>query len=94
MSTIKVEQAHSLSIDEAKSKVDAFGQDMKERFGLSMSWDGNTARLKGLGASGDVEVRSDMVVVAIKLGMMAKAAGIKADRVEASVTKRLQSALG
>jgi len=94
MSTIKVEQAHDLSIEEAKTKVEAFGQDMKERFGLSMTWDGNRALLKGIGASGDVEVKSDAVLVAIKLGMMAKAAGIKADRVEASVIKRLKSAFG
>ena len=94
MSTIKVEQGHDLSIEDARARVEAFGQDMKERFGLSMTWDGNRARLEGIGASGDVEVRSDAVVVAIKLGMMAKVAGIKADRVEASVTKRLKSAFG
>jgi len=36
MSTIKVEQGHDLSIEDARARVEAFGQDMKERFGLSI----------------------------------------------------------
>jgi putative polyhydroxyalkanoate system protein len=94
MSTIRVEQPHTKSIEEAKQAVEAFGDDMKARYGLKLEWAGTQAKLKGTGASGDVSVKADAVVVQVKLGMLAKAAGIKADKVEASIKKRLAAALG
>lgn len=93
MSTIRVEQPHNKSIDDAKAAIDVFGKDMKDKYGLGLDWSGDTAKLKGLGASGEIGVGPDRVVVEVKLGMMAKAAGIKADKVEASIKKRLASAL-
>ncbi|MGF1510548.1 MAG: polyhydroxyalkanoic acid system family protein [Myxococcota bacterium] len=93
MSTIRVEQPHTKSLEEAKAAVDSFGQDLQARYGLKLDWNGQNATLKGLGASGDIAVEASRVVVQVKLGMMAKAAGIKADKVEASISKRLAAAL-
>jgi putative polyhydroxyalkanoate system protein len=93
MSTIKVEKSHQLPIEDAKKAIDRFGEDLKSKYGMNLAWSGNVATLKGTGASGDIEVEPERVVVTVKLGMLAKAAGIKADKVEASIDKRLDAAL-
>lgn len=92
MATVRVEQPHALSIDDAKKALEKFAEDIA-KYGMKLHWSGSEAELKGIGASGDVKVHSDKVVVTVKLGMMAKAAGVKADRLEGSIARRLQSAL-
>ena len=92
MATVKVEQAHSLSVDEAKDALKSFASEIA-KFGMRLEWSGNSAALKGTGASGDVQVAADRVVVTVKLGMLAKAAGVKADRLEGSIGRRLADAL-
>ncbi len=92
MSTIKVTQAHQLSIDDAKSALSGFEQDLK-KYMVKLAWSGPNAELKGTGVSGDVKVTTADVTVTVKLGMLAKAAGVKADLLEKSIAKRLKSAL-
>ena len=93
MSTVKVCEPHSgLPLEEIKSRLQAFEQDVA-KYGLKMSWSGDRADLKGTGASGDIQVDAGMVTVTIKLGMVAKVAGIKPDLLERSIRKRLQAAL-
>lgn len=93
MSTIKIQKPHQLSIEDAKKAIDRFGEDIREKYGMKLAWSGNQATLQGTGASGDVAVEPDRVTVTVKLGLLAKAAGIKADKVEASIEKRLTAAL-
>ena len=92
MATVRVEQAHSLSVEEAKKALDEFAKDIA-KFGMKLEWNGATAVLKGTGASGDVSVESERVVVTVKLGLLAKAAGVNPDRLEGSIGRRLASAL-
>ena len=92
MATVRVEQSHSLSVDEAKDALKSFASEIA-KFGMRLEWNGSKAALKGTGASGDVTVEPDKVVVTIKLGMLAKAAGVKADRLEGSIGRRLAQAL-
>jgi len=93
VSTVHVEQPHSLSVDEVKVKLEAFAADIA-KYGMKLVWAGSRADLKGTGASGSVVVEATKVIVEVKLGMIAKAAGVKADRLEGSIKKRLASALG
>ena len=92
MSTIKITQAHRLTGEDAKSKLGAFESDIA-KYGMRLDWKGNRADLKGTGASGAVDVTSSAVSVEVKLGMMAKMAGVKPDLLEKSIQKRLKSAL-
>jgi len=92
MSTIRVEQAHALDLESAKRAVDVFAQDIA-KYGMKLVWSGSRGELKGTGASGEVEVESSRVVVTVKLGMVAKMAGVKADKLQASIEKRLKAAL-
>lgn len=92
MSTVQVDQAHALGNDVAKKKLDAFAEDIK-KYGMSLVWSGDAAELKGVGASGTVKVTPTNVSVTVKLGMMAKAAGVKPDKLQESIAKRLKAAL-
>jgi putative polyhydroxyalkanoate system protein len=92
MSEIRVRQAHNLGIEGAKSALGAFESYLAER-GTKLAWNGPRAEVKGPGVSGAVVVTEAEVDVSVKLGMLAKAAGIKADKLEASIAKRLSAAL-
>ena len=92
MATINIERTHTLSLDQARSAIDKFEGDLK-RFGLKAEWKGNVAQLKGTGASGEIRVEPSKVSIEIKLGLLAKAAGIDPTRVQASIEKRLDAAL-
>ena len=81
MSKVSVNAPHSLDQDSAKSKVSVF-EDMVSKFGVKVVWSGYNAEIKGMGISGDISVSTSDVTVNLKLGMMAKAAGVKADKLE------------
>ena len=92
MADVHVREAHALEPTEAKQRVLSFEDDMK-KFGVKASWKGTHADLKGTGVSGSIEVTSSEVTVSLKLGMLARAAGIDAQRLEGSIRKRLKAAL-
>jgi len=91
MSTIKVSQPHSVTIDEARAKVQGF-EEMVKKYGVKSDWSGNRAKLKGTGVSGSIAVQPASVDVELKLGLLAKAAGVKPDLLKASIEKRLKAA--
>ena len=92
MSTVTVTESHALSVDDAKKALADFEGDLS-KYGMKLDWNGPNATLKGTGASGDVRVTNNDVTVVVKLGMMAKMAGVKPDLLEKSIQKRLRSAL-
>lgn len=92
MSQIHVQESHNLPVSEARERASSF-EDMFSKFGVKPKWSGNSATIKGPGVKGDVQVTDSDVTIDLKLGMLAKAAGIKADKLEASIRKRLRSAL-
>ena len=92
MSTIRVCEQHRLEQDAAKSKVSVF-EDMVSKFGVKVIWSDYKAEVKGMGIGGNIVVTEQDVTVTLKLGMMAKAAGVKADKLESSIRKRLVDAL-
>lgn len=93
MSTILVRQAHKLSVEDAKKALGGFESDLAQK-GVKLVWSGANAEIKGTGVSGGVKVSTSEVSVEVKLGMLAKAAGVKADLLQKSIEKRLSQALG
>ena len=91
MSTIRVKQTHSFDRDEARNRFASF-EEMMGKYGAKLDWNGYTAAIKGIGVSGDVHVLTDAVEIVLKLGMMAKAAGVDPVRLEGSITRRLEAA--
>ncbi len=92
MADVRVTQSHSLSRDEAKQQMAGF-EEMMKKYGVSAKWSGGHADLKGTGVKGSIDVSDSKVQVELKLGMLAKAAGIDPARLEKSIRRRLKEAL-
>ena len=91
MSTINVVESHQKSVGEIKSGLSQF-EEMFKKYGVKVAWNGANASLSGP-VSGEINIDDSTLKVTIKLGMMAKMAGIDAARLESSIRKRLRVAL-
>jgi putative polyhydroxyalkanoate system protein len=89
---VVVTESHKLGIEGAKRALEPFSADLS-KYGMSLHWKGSEADLKGTGASGSVVVTDTQVTVTVKLGMMAKVAGIKPDKLHDSIQRRVRAAL-
>ncbi|MGB5374869.1 MAG: polyhydroxyalkanoic acid system family protein, partial [Polyangiales bacterium] len=67
-------------------------EDMMKKYGVSAKWSGSHADLKGTGVKGAIDITDSDVRVELKLGMLAKAAGIDPDRLSKSIGRRLKEA--
>ncbi len=92
MSSVVVTEPHAFSVDEARGRLTVLEDDLA-KYRMKLVWKGDNAVLKGTGASGDVKVTGSDVTITIKLGTMAKMAGVKPDLLSKSLQKRLKSAL-
>jgi len=92
MGTIKIRQEHSLSKEEARDRLAAFEEQMKA-YGAKLVWKDTRAEVSGLGVSGSAVVSDTLVELTIKLGLLAKAAGVDEDRLRGSIERRLVIAL-
>ncbi len=92
MSEVVVTQAHTLGAEQARAKISSF-EEMLEKYRVKVDWKGNSGKLKGTGVSGHINVTDTDVTVKIKLGMLARAAGVDAKRLQSSIEKRLGPAL-
>jgi len=92
MADVRIVKEHNLSLEEARTKVADF-EGMLKKYGVKVKWSGNRGDIKGAGVSGAVELSSGSIAIHLKLGLLAKAAGIKADRLTASIEKRLNAAI-
>jgi putative polyhydroxyalkanoate system protein len=91
MANIKITEAHTLGTDEARKRVTVF-EDMLSKFGVKLNWSGDKASFKGIGVSGSMSVTDTSATVELKLGMMARAAGVDGDRLKGSISRRLREA--
>lgn len=91
MSKITVRHPHNLTLKVARERINAFEETLK-KFGASLVWTDNTAEVKGFGVTGSAELGEGFVEICLKLGMMAKAAGVDPVRVQGSIEKRLGTA--
>lgn len=90
MSEIKIDRAHNLGLAEARKRVDALGPKLKEKYGVSLEWNGNTANVKGSGVSGTLAVEDAKVAVNVKLGLLLRPlAGKIKEGLEHQVNKAL-----
>lgn len=47
MSTMRIEHRHPLGEDDARARMGALGEYLKNKYGLDVVWNGNAARVKG-----------------------------------------------
>ncbi|MGK0360753.1 MAG: putative polyhydroxyalkanoate system protein [Bradymonadia bacterium] len=90
MSVIKVSEPHHTSAVDAVGKISAF-EEMMKKYGVKSVWSGTTAKLKGTGVSGGINVTDTSCDVEVKLGVLARRL-VDPVRLEASIRKRLKTA--
>jgi len=91
MTDVRVTRNHSVSVDDAKQRLGSF-EDMMKKYGVNAKWSGGHADLKGTGVKGAIDVTATDVNIELKLGMLAKAAGIDPARLKRSIERRLNQA--
>ena len=91
MSTINVREPHSKTAADIRAGLSQF-EEMFAKYMVKVEWSGDRAELNGP-VSGFIAIHPSELEVQIKLGMMAKMAGIDASRLEGSIRKRLRAAL-
>lgn len=93
MANVQVSEPHNCTAEEAVTKIGEF-EAMMTKYGIKSTWNGTSAKLKGTGVSGTIAVDASHCNINLKLGMLARAAGVDATRLEGSIRKRLQAAFG
>ena len=91
MASVKVNQAHTVGATAAKAKLASFESDLA-KYKARLDWSGNTAKVKGIGVDGTVQVTDAAVAINLELGFAAKLAGVDAGKLQASIAKRLAAA--
>ncbi len=91
MSNIHVRQPHTLSRDAAKAKLASF-QELLGKYRVSLTWKGDEATISGMGVSGGAKVTDSAVDIEVKLGMLARAAGVDASKLEGTISRKLKAA--
>lgn len=91
MSRLSVRHAHTLDATQSRERIAGF-ESYLTKYGAKLVWSGDKAEIKGPGVSGDIQLGDHWVEVKIKLGMLARAAGVDAGRLEGSVKRRLEAA--
>ena len=90
MSTFR-SRRHNLGQEVAKDKIGVF-EEMVQKVGVKVIWSGFALKSRAW-ALVAILMSSQMACLKLKLGMMAKAAGVKADKLEGSIERRIQEAL-
>ena len=70
MPTIDIKRSHPLGKDKARAAVEQVAEKLRDKFGLSTNWDGDTLRFERSGAKGAIAVTDADVHVTVDLGMM------------------------
>lgn len=92
MSQVNVRVTHQKDPSSIRAQIGSF-EEMLNKYAVKINWNGNKAELKNPAISGHIDIGDDYVEVQIKLGMMAKAMGINAEKLSGSIRRRLEEAL-
>ena len=79
---MKIDQAHTFSQEEASARLRALTDYWSNRYGVSASWQGDTARIqgkvKGISFDGTFTVQASRLVGDVKVGFLAEKMGGRA----------------
>lgn len=90
MADIQIERPHRLSATDLKARLTDMEDKLRERYGVSLVWRGDTADVKGPGVSGTITIGAAFVAVALKLGMLVKPF---AGKIRETMERQLEKAL-
>ena len=87
---IVLKQDHGLDLGEARRRLTDFEIKLKQRFGVELSWRGDTATICGKGVSGEVTLNATSLCVNLKLGLMMRPL---AGKIREAMQRQLDKAL-
>jgi len=91
MPKFTIERSHSLSVDDAKARLQSLSDKLSDKYGLKSSWKTATlAEVKGTGATGTITCEPGKVSVMIDLSF---ALTPLKGKIEDKVKRELESAL-
>jgi putative polyhydroxyalkanoate system protein len=70
MPRIDIRRPHQLSLSEARAVVDQVAARMRDKFGTSDEWQGDTLRFSRSGVNGSIAVADKTIDVVVELGLM------------------------
>lgn len=70
MAAISVKHQHQLSDDEVRGHIDELARKLANELDAGYRWEGNVLRFERSGASGVIELKTSMVEINVKLGML------------------------
>ena len=73
MADVESTKAHGKSLEEARKTAEQIADELKSKYNLDGTWQGNTLKFAGSGVKGQLEVDDTEVRVSISLGMLLKA---------------------
>lgn len=92
MATIRVQQSHTLGRDSALEALRSFEASLA-KYRVKFAWERSGARIDGIGVKGNLTVTEADATVTVEIGWAAKAVGVDAARLEASIQRRMREAL-
>lgn len=87
MATVKVSQAHSMSVADAKKRLGEVFSAYAAKFGIKQHWDGDKLKLNGSGFEGHANVTGKSIDVEVKLGL---ATSVFKGQVESNLKSELE----
>ena len=70
MSQILVARTHELSLPQARRLAERMAQRLRDEYGGSYTWGGDTVRFERTGASGEVTITNEQVKIRVDIGLL------------------------
>jgi putative polyhydroxyalkanoate system protein len=80
MATISVVKKHKFTHAQAKSVAEGVAKDLRRRFDLECSWEGDVCRFARSGLDGEMTVQRDRIAIDVKLGFLLSAVAPSIER--------------
>lgn len=80
MATISVVKKHKFTHAQAKTVAEGVAKDLRRRFDLECSWEGDVCRFARSGLDGEMTVQRDRIAIDVKLGFLLSAVAPSIER--------------
>jgi putative polyhydroxyalkanoate system protein len=70
MSKIQITRSHSLGIEAARAEAERIARRVRDDYGASYAWDGDTMRFSRSGVRGEIAITGDSLNLTIWLGLL------------------------
>ena len=90
MAKIDIRRTHNLGISEARTRVAQIEPDLRSKYGVSLTWSGDRAVVKGPGVTGDAWLDPTDLGMSLKLSMLLRPL---AGKIKSAIERAVDDAL-